>query len=315
MTVANEVPDSKEIVERAPARSRLVRWSLVALLLIAIGSWLSGDIDVTGLANGRRLENLRSFLRDDAMPFPLREKPVTLAALAQWAGGLWSSRGFTGALQTLSISLLAITLAALAGALLAPFAARNVVAARPFEPPGRPDGPRTPGDARRERLAKALLGLVRAFLVFLRAIPEYVWAFLLLAMLGPSAWPAVLALAIHNAGILGKLGAETVENLETPPLRSLAWLGARRSQVTAFAVAPLSLTRFLLYYFYRFETCVREATVLGLLGVVSLGYWIQDARARHWYDEMLFFVALGAGIVLLGDLVSALARSFLRKAA
>jgi phosphonate transport system permease protein len=304
----------EEIVEGAPPRSRLVRWSLVLLGLIAIGSWLSGDIDVEGLASGRRLENLRSFLRDDAMPFPLRGKPVTLAALAHWSGGLWSSRGLTGALQTLSISVLAITLAAIAGALLAPFAARNVVASRPFEPPRRPDGDRTIDEVRRDRLAKVLVGLVRGFLVFLRAIPEYVWAFLLLAMLGPSAWPAVLALAIHNAGILGKLGAETVENLETPPLRSLAWLGARRSQVTAFAVAPLALTRFLLYYFYRFETCVREATVLGLLGVVSLGYWIQDARARHWYDEMLFFVALGAGIVLVGDLVSALARAFLRKA-
>ena len=314
MTVSNEPPVPSEPGDHAPARSRLVRWSLVALCLIAIGSWLSGDIDVTGLANGRRIENMRSFLRDDAMPFPLRGKPVTLAALAKWAGDLWSSRGFRGALQTLSISVLAITLAALAGALLAPFAARNVIGPRPFELPGRPDGPRSAEDARGERLSKVIVGLVRAFLVFLRAIPEYVWAFLLLAMLGPSAWPAVLALAIHNAGILGKLGAETVENLETPPLRSLAWLGARRSQITAFAVAPLSLTRFLLYYFYRFETCVREATVLGLLGVVSLGYWVQDARARHWYDEMLFFVALGAGIVLVGDLVSALARSFLRKA-
>ena len=59
---------------------------------------------------------------------------------------------------------------------------------------------------------------------------------------------------------------------------------------------------------------MREATVLGMLGVVSLGYWIQDARAKHFYDEMLFFVALGAIIVLLGDLLSAAARRFLRRA-
>ncbi len=295
-------------------RSRLVRWSVVALLLLAVGSWVSGDIDVTDLATERRMSNVRAFLREDAAPFALRGKPFSIDALLGWAGGLLHSRGLSGALQTLAISVLAISLAALGAVLLAPLASRNFVASRPFELPARSDGKPTSADRRRERLARILVGLVRGFLVFLRAIPEYVWAFLLLAMLGPSAWPAVLALAVHNAGILGKLGAETIENLESAPLRSLAWLGARRSQVAVVAVAPLALTRFLLYFFYRFETCVREATVLGLLGVVSLGYWIQDARARHYYDEMLFFVALGAGIVLLGDLVSAIARAYLRRA-
>ncbi len=54
---------------------------------------------------------------------------------------------------------------------------------------------------------------------------------------------------------------------------------------------PLALPRFLLYFFYRFESCIREATVLGMLGTVSLGYWIQDARGRQSYDEMLLLVA------------------------
>src|SRR5262249_35265392 len=200
-------------------------------------------------------------------------------------------------------STLAIALAAVAGLLLAPFAARNVAARNPFEFGAGPD----------RGAWRVVSTAARAFLVFLRAIPEYVWAFLLLAMLGATAWPARLALAIHNAGILGKLGAETVENLDSAPLRSLRGLGASRAQVTALAALPLALPRFLLYVFYRFETCVREATVLGLLGVVSLGYWIQDARARHFYDEMVFFVALGAGIVLAGDLLSAAARGYLRR--
>ncbi len=75
------------------------------------------------------------------------------------------------------------------------------------------------------------------------------------------------------------------------------------------------LPRFLLFFFYRWETCVREATVLGMLGIVSLGYWIVDTRARNHYDEMFFFVLLGAGIVLVGDLVSAVAREVVRRAA
>jgi phosphonate transport system permease protein len=201
--------------------------------------------------------------------------------------------------------VLAITLAGLAASALMLFAARNVAVRSPFENGSGPRGG-----------AWGLVAwLMRACLILLRAIPEYIWAFLLLAMLGPSAWPAVLALAIHNTGILGKLGAETVENLEPRTLRALREAGASRSQIAVAALLPLSLSRFLLYFFYRFETCVREATVLGMLGVASLGYWIQDSRTRQFYDQMLFFVALGGAIVLGADLVSMLARWIVRRAA
>ena len=50
-----------------------------------------------------------------------------------------------------------------------------------------------------------------------------------------------------------------------------------------------------------------------MLGIVSLGYWIQDARARNHYDEMFFLVLLGAFLVLAGDLISALARELVRR--
>ncbi len=58
------------------------------------------------------------------------------------------------------------------------------------------------------------------------------------------------------------------------------------------------LGRFLVFFFYRWETCVREATVLGFVGVGSLGLFIQDARARDLYDEMMVLVLAGAGLVL-----------------
>ena len=313
---------SIETLRRDRPRSLLVRASLLAFLALAVWSWTSGDIRLGDLLNARRMENLERFLREDVVPFPMRGKPFELADYAAWAGGLLSSRGLAGSVQTLAISVLAIALAGLGAAVLAPFAARNVASHDPFPPPTGPD--RDPVDldgaerARRRRRRSAWSALatsMRVLLILLRAIPEYVWAFLLLAILGPNAWPAVLALAIHNAGILGKLGAETIENLEVAPLRALRGLGAGRAQIVLAAAAPLALPRFLLYFFYRFETCVREATVLGLLGVVSLGYWIQDARGRHFYDEMLFFVALGAGIVLLGDLTSAAVRAYLRRSA
>jgi phosphonate transport system permease protein len=298
--------DPRELF-RARPKSSLVRWSVVALAALVVYAWLSGDIAFDDIFSERRLANLRRFLSVDVKPFALRNRPFDLGEYAAWAWHLVVDRGFSGMLATLSISVLAISLAGVLGATLMLFAARNLAAPEPFARVVRPDAPR-------RRLWTALTSVVRAFCVFLRAIPEYVWAFLLLAMLGPSAWPAVLALGIHNAGILGKLGAETVENLDPKSLRALRELGATRKQLAAGAVLPLALSRFLLYFFYRFETCVREATVLGMLGVVSLGYWIQDARSKQFYDEMVLFVALGAVIVLAADLVSALLRAIVRKA-
>jgi phosphonate transport system permease protein len=125
-------------------------------------------------------------------------------------------------------------------------------------------------------------------------------------------WAAILALALHNAGILGRLGAEIVENAEAPVPRSLRALGATRAQILAAGLVPAALPRFLVYFFYRWETCLREGTVLGILGVSTLGRLIKDARAADRYDEMIFFVLLGAALVFAGDLVSSLARRWVR---
>ena len=60
------------------------------------------------------------------------------------------------------------------------------------------------------------------------------------------------------------------------------------------------------------QACVREAAVLGMLGVISLGYLITDAKSARAFDQMVFFILLGAVIVLAGDLLSALVRRWLR---
>ena len=59
---------------------------------------------------------------------------------------------------------------------------------------------------------------------------------------------------------------------------------------------------------------VREATVLGMLGVASLGAEVVEVRARHFYDELLLLIVFGVGIVLLAALCSYLARSWIRRA-
>ena len=289
-------------------RSRFVRWSGVALAALVVLAWSSRGLRPGDFFTERRLANLERFL-GELRPYPLQGRDFDASVALAWAGEVLSDRGWTAAGTTLAMSVAAVVLAALGALVLTPAAARTFANPEPFLP-----GPRPPGPARR-LFWKLVVAASRVILIFVRSIPEYVWAFIFLAILGPTAWPVVLALAFHNAGILGKLTAEVVENLEPAPLEALRGLGASRAQIVAAGIFPLILPRFLLFFFYRWETCVREATVLGMLGTVSLGFWIVDARARNHYDEMFFFVLIGAGIVLAGDLVSAIAREVVRRAA
>jgi len=296
--------DRLKSLYKSRPKDRLLRASVLALALLTLFTWSSGTITPGDFFTSRRLENLDRFLTE-IVPLPLREGGFELGALWSWARDLFLERGLDAAVATLAISVLAIVLALLLSWLFAPFAAGNLATRRPFEASSGSD----------DLAWRALRFAVRGVMILLRSIPEYVLAFLLLAVLGPNhAWPAVLALALHNSGILGRLGAETIENLEPPPLRTLSAIGAPRRSVLVSAVFPLALGRYLLYFFYRFETCIREATVLGMVGVVSLGYYIDDARHNIYYDEMLLLILLGAGIVIASDLLSAMARRYVRAA-
>lgn len=286
-------------------RSKMLRFSSWGALTLIALAWVSSDIDFSELFSERRLENLSRFA-ERALPDPLRQVGGE-GTLLSWMTEQMQLYGWRGMAATLGISVLAIVLAGGIGAVLGAFGARNLMSAHPFVPHATAGH----GDCNHalDRVAQA----VRVLCILLRAIPEYIWAYLFIAMLGTSAWPAILALAIHNSGILGRLGGETIENLPPEPLRAMSMAGATRKEIAVAGVFPMALGRYLLYFFYRFETCVREATVLGMLGMVSLGYFISEARAHDQYDELIFLVFLGGLLVMLADILSDLARRWLRR--
>lgn len=294
-------------LHRDRPRRPFVVWSLRAFALVIAASWFFGDFDLARYFDAQRTANLQRFL-GEIRPWPLQDAPWNWATAFDWAGDLWTGGGATATLATLAISVAAMAGAAFWAGVLGLPAARNFARPKPFLDGGRAPSRASVGGWR------AVLTVTRGLLVFLRSIPEYVWAFLLLALLGPTAWPLVLALMIHNTGILGKLTAEVVENVDPKAPAALRALGAGRLQIAAGGLFPIVLPRFLLYFFYRWETCVREATVLGMLGLSSLGFLIVEARARNRYDELFFFILLSAGLVLAGDLVSALVRRIVRRA-
>lgn len=308
MSKAQPHADTVTQLWRDRPRSLLLQVTVLGLALWSLYSWLSPEIGLMSFLDSRRLSNLDRFIEQELWPFPLRNGQGSWQALSQWVMDIWTRVGVESTLATLQISILATVIAGAAAWPLSLLAARNLSAPRPFELQA--------GQARPSvRLLWAITTTTaRASAILLRAIPEFILAFLALAVLGPhNAWPAVIALAIHNGGILARLGSEVIENLEPAPLRTLAITGANRRSLIVTGVLPLSLSRNLLYFFYRFETCVREATVLGMLGVLSLGYWIQDARAKQFYDEVLLLVLFSVLLVLMADLLSAVARRSIRR--
>jgi phosphonate transport system permease protein len=291
---------------RGRPRSHFLRRSVVALAALVVYAWTTGNFSFEDFLSERRLANVERFATE-LKPLPLQGREWDWGIAWQWSRGLLATKGWQAAATTLAISIGAIVLAGLCAAALALPAARTFATPEAYAPHAR-----RPPWARRA-IWGACVWITRAMLIFLRAIPEYVWSFLLVAVVGASPWSAVFALALHNAGVLGKLNAEVAENLEPSTLTSLRALGASRRQIALAGILPAIAPRFLLFFFYRWETCVREATVLGMLGIVSLGFFIQDARARQHYDVMFALILIGSAIVLIGDLVSAAAREAVRR--
>ena len=294
-------------LHRERPRSRLVRISVVVIVLLVVVSWSSGVLDVGAMRSENAQANLDRFLTE-IRPYPLRDAEWDWGIAAQWFVNATDGRAGAAMLDTLALSIAASVLAALLALVCSLVAARNLATAEPFLPRARPSSRAIRG------AWKTVVWFTRGTLIVVRAIPEYVWAFVLLTLLGPGAWPAVLALALHNSGILGKLFAEVVENTDPRTPRALRGLGATRLQIATTAIWPASLNRFLLFFFYRWETCVREATILGLLGFSGLGYYILQAKAGDRWDELMLWTLLGSVLILAGDLVSAIARSVIRRA-
>jgi phosphonate transport system permease protein len=164
-----------------------------------------------------------------------------------------------------------------------------------------------------ESLPRQTIALVaRLLLLVTRSIPPPVWALLALFVLFPGPLPGAVALGIYNFGILGRLMAEVVENLDSRPGAALRASGVSELTIFAYATLPLSVTRFATYALYRWEVAVRETVVVGVVGAGGLGRLLEQQRAAFDYSGMLATVIALIVVSLLVDLISASARRSLR---
>lgn len=111
----------------------------------------------------------------------------------------------------------------------------------------------------------------RLLLNALRAIPELVWAALLLISAGLGPLAGTLALALHTTGVLGRLFAEAIENAPQGPAVALRTQGVGAVRVLLYATLPQILPQLISYTLYRWENNIRAAAILGVVGAGGLG--------------------------------------------
>jgi len=167
--------------------------------------------------------------------------------------------------ETLAMSLVGTLLAVLGGLVLA-----------------------LPAAGRAGRVAR---GLTRALLNVLRSIPELVWAALLLVAAGLGPFAGTLALGAHTSGVLGRLFADALENVEPLPEASLRTNGAAALAAFLYATLPQALPQMLSYTLYRWENNIRAAAVLGVVGAGGLGQMLK-------YHLSLFQMQSAATVVV-----------------
>ncbi|MGB7086072.1 MAG: ABC transporter permease subunit [Phormidesmis sp.] len=208
------------------------------------------------------------------------------------------------ALQTVAMSVLAITLAGLGGIAFSFPSAQNF-----FLPGGLLQPSIEPS---RWGLAHLSLLVSRGILLGARAIPAPILALVILYGMFPSILPGALALAIHNFGILGRLMAEVNENLPDGPLRALRSLGASGGGLIFYGILPANLSRFLAYILYRWEVCLRETVIVGLVGAGGLGRVMTEQLSSFDYSGLAATLSVFILLTIIVDWISGWMRAAVR---
>jgi phosphonate transport system permease protein len=152
---------------------------------------------------------------------------------------------------------------------------------------------------------------VRRLMDCFRAINEIVFALLFVVAVGLGPLAGVLALAIHNIGIIAKLFSEAVEAIDPRPVEGIRATGASRLQEVIFGIVPQVMPLWSSFTLYRFETNVRSATVLGIVGAGGIGQSLYENIRAFQYSETATIVVIIVLTVMLIDMLSARIRKFL----
>ncbi len=144
-----------------------------------------------------------------------------------------------------------------------------------------------------------------------RAINEMVFAMLFVVAVGLGPFAGVLALWIHTTGILAKLFSEAVEAIHPEPVEGIRSTGASALHEIIYGVIPQVIPLWVSFALYRFESNVRSATVVGMVGAGGIGVILWDIMRSFQYAQTTAVIIIIILTVTVIDLVSSLIRKAL----
>jgi len=248
-------------------------WFTAALLVLVVASFVSLELDWAAFAS---MEAARSMGRFVAEFFPPDLSAVFVDKVA-WAA--W---------ETLAMSALGTVIAAVLGLALA-----------------------VPASRMSSQDSAWVRSPTRWLLNALRAIPELVWAALLLISAGLGPMAGTLALALHTSGVLGRLFAEAMENIPTGPGDALRTQGVGPLRVFFYATFPQVLPQLMSYTLYRWENNIRAAAVLGVVGAGGLGQMLAFHMGLFQMGETSSILLAMLVLVALVDALSFTSRRWM----
>jgi phosphonate transport system permease protein len=146
----------------------------------------------------------------------------------------------------------------------------------------------------------AIYQTTRMLLNINRAIPDIIFALIFVAAVGLGPFGGVLAIAVGSVGFMGKVYAEAIEAIDPEQVKAIRATGASRAQTVVYSVFPQAMPMITSYSLLLFESNVRSATILGLVGAGGVGFTITKYMSLFQYDKLLgalIFIVLMVTIV------------------
>jgi phosphonate transport system permease protein len=145
----------------------------------------------------------------------------------------------------------------------------------------------------------------RRIMDLFRAVNEFVFALMFVTAVGLGPFAGMLALGIHTGGVLGKLLSETIEAIDPGQVEGVTAVGASRLHVIGSGVVPQILPNFLSYILLRFESDIRSASVIGMVGGGGIGFYLWDTIRAFNDREAATVILLIVAMVICVDMISA----------
>lgn len=163
--------------------------------------------------------------------------------------------------------------------------------------------------ARNTSPSRGVRAIARAVILGARAIPDLVYALIFVRVLGIGVLPGVLAIAIYSTGMIGKLFADAIEEVD-PGVHEAVWtVGAGRTQAIVTGVLPQVVPSFIATVLYRLDINVASSAVLGFVGVGGIGFDLYNALRTLQYQRGLGLALIVVILVLSVERISAIVRA------